>query len=82
SIIVRIDTGCISCTACTTTCPEVFLIPAGGDGAVVRGEVRRDGISSDNQAEGSPLRPVDAALADTIREAAEGCPVEVIRLAG
>jgi ferredoxin len=60
----------------------VFLIPVGGDGAVVRGEVRSDGITSDNQVEGSALRPLPPTDLDALREAAAGCPVEVIRLVG
>lgn len=75
---VWIDDGCIVCNACETTCPEVFHVTE--DTCVIRGEVRVDGKKDSNLAEQTPLTgTVGADLADQIIEAAEGCPVEVIK---
>lgn len=80
--IIRIESGCICCQCCVIECPEVFAFPDDQDHAVVLGQVRADGVTSDNQNEGSPLIILDAELGERIREAAAGCPVEVFRLAG
>lgn len=77
---VWIEEGCIPCGACTHSSPTVFAITDTWDTAIVRGLARADGIDSRNEAERSPLRiGFAAAETDAIREAAEGCPVEVIR---
>lgn len=60
---VWIEPGCIVCNACEGTCPEVFLV----------------------EAESSTIRPEALNVeflrlhGKSIREAAEECPVEVIK---
>lgn len=64
---------CISCGACWADCPEFF--EEGDDGLSQVVEQYRAGGSL---AEG--LAPED--LADCVRSAAEGCPVDVIHVEG
>jgi len=46
----------------------------------IMGDVREDEISSENRSEKSPLlEGLGEALEDEIEEAADGCPVEVIK---
>jgi len=75
---VWIDEGCIVCNACETTCPEVFRVTE--ETCMILPDVREDGLETENRDEQSPLKAeVGEELADQIEEAAEGCPVEVIR---
>ncbi|HYE04956.1 MAG TPA: ferredoxin [Planctomycetota bacterium] len=75
---VWIEEGCIVCNACETTCPEVFNVTE--DSCNIRAEVRVDGAQTTNLTERSELAGAYGAdLADQIEEAAEGCPVEVIK---
>ena len=75
---VWIDQGCICCQACVGYAPEVFAFP--DDTAVVLGEARCDGVTSRNADERSRLNAVGLEYEDLIREAAAGCPVEIIHL--
>ena len=61
---IWIEDGCISCNLCEDLCPEVFEVPAGGECAV-----RKDA--------GPHL--VDPDMDESIREASDSCPVEVIQ---
>ncbi len=75
---VWIEEGCIVCNACETTCPEVFHVTE--DTCTILPDVREDGKETENREEMSPLKAgVGEELADQIEEAAEGCPVEVIK---
>lgn len=75
---VWIEEGCIVCNACETTCPEVFSVTE--ETCKIRGEVRVDGQTTENLAEKTALSgAIGTELADQIQEAAEGCPVEVIK---
>jgi ferredoxin len=75
---VWIEEGCIVCNACETACPEVFHVTE--DSCHVRAEVRTDGTNSTNLETKTPLAGATGAdLEDQIVEAAEGCPVEVIK---
>jgi len=75
---VWIEEGCIVCNACETTCPEVFNVTE--DSCHIRAESRVDGKQTTNLSERSELKPdLQESLADQIEEAAEGCPVEVIK---
>ena len=75
---VWIEEGCIVCNACETTCPEVFNVTE--DSCHIRAEVRADGQVNTNLSEKSLLAgTIGTDLADQIEEAAEGCPVEVIK---
>lgn len=77
---VWIEEGCICCHHCTGTAPDVFAIP--DDTAVVIGDTRRDGKTSRNHDERSFLNAVGLEYEEVIREAAEGCPIEIIHLDG
>jgi ferredoxin len=75
---VWIEEGCIVCNACETACPEVFLVTE--ETCVIRAEVRTDGQEDENREAGSTLSgDFGEELEDQIEEAAEGCPVEVIK---
>lgn len=75
---VWIEEGCIVCNACETACPEVFLVTE--DTCMIRAEVREDGQETENRDEMSSLKEeFRDELEDSIEEAAEGCPVEVIK---
>ena len=75
---VWIEEGCIVCNACETTCPEVFNVTE--DSCHIRAEVRVDGAQDTNLTARSGLKDaIGSELADQIEEAAEGCPVEVIK---
>ena len=75
---VWIEEGCIVCNACETAAPEVFLVTE--DTCVIRAEVREDGKETENREEQSALKEeFGEELEDAIEEAAEGCPVEVIK---
>ena len=64
-IRVWIEEGCITCDACETTCPEVFEVREEDDTCVVRQEALNAEFT----------RP----LTQSIMDAAEECPTEVIR---
>jgi ferredoxin len=75
---VWIEEGCIVCNACETACPEVFHVTE--DSCQIRAEVRSDGQQDENRDAKNPLKgSLGDDLADQIEEAAEGCPVEVIK---
>jgi len=75
---VWIEEGCIVCNACETTCPEVFNVRE--DSCTIRADVRSDGVDDTNLTARSTLSGATGTeLAEQIEEAAEGCPVEVIK---
>jgi ferredoxin len=75
---VWIEEGCIVCNACETTCPEVFNVTE--DSCFIRKEVRVDGLQDTNLTPKSDLKDaIGGELEEQIIEAAEGCPVEVIK---
>jgi len=74
---VWIDEDCITCDACQDICPEVFEVT--DDSSFILAAVRTDG-NFDRNVAGSPLvGSLGAELGDIIIEAAEACPVEVIK---
>ena len=74
---VWIDEDCITCDACQDICPEVFEVT--DDSSMILAAVRTDGLFDRNEG-GSPLTgTLGAELGDIILEAAEACPVEVIK---
>ena len=74
---VWIDEDCITCDACEDICPEVFKVT--DDSSQILAAVRTDG-TFDRNVGGSPLvGSLGAELGDIIIEAAEACPVEVIK---
>ncbi len=74
---VWIDEDCITCDACQDICPEVFEVT--DDSSQILAAVRTDGVF-DRNVGGSPLvGTLGAELGDIIIEAAEACPVEVIK---
>ena len=60
---VWIEEGCIVCDACETTCPEVFDVTE--DTCLIRPEAMEQDFTK--------------ALTGTIEDAAEECPVDVIK---
>ena len=77
---VWIEPGCIRCSACVYSAPQIFRVPANAD-AVVQGRARADGVDSQNVGERALLLAACAhEHGDCIREAAEGCPVGIIRI--
>jgi len=72
---VWIEEGCLPCNACEAVVPEVFAIPEAE--ALILGTARADGVTGDNRVARSPL--IIAVDRQLIEEAAEGCPVQVIR---
>jgi ferredoxin len=75
---VWIEEGCIVCNACETTCPEVFHVTE--DTCHIIGGSRVDGADSTNLSEKADLKTEAGTDLETqIIEAAEGCPVEVIK---
>jgi len=77
---VWIEPGCIRCSACVYSSPQVFALSANAD-AVIQGCARSDGIDSANRDERSPLESSCASEHDErIREAMEGCPVGIIQI--
>ena len=76
---VWIDEGCIVCNACDAECPDVFLVT--DSTCMIKADVREDGLESENRDEKSPLKAdLAATLEASIRAAASGCPVEVIKI--
>jgi succinate dehydrogenase/fumarate reductase-like Fe-S protein/flavodoxin/ferredoxin len=74
---VWIDEDCITCDACQDICPEVFQVT--DETSQILAAVRVDG-AFDRNTGGSPLvGTLGAELGDIILEAAEACPVEVIK---
>ncbi|MEK9651720.1 MAG: flavodoxin domain-containing protein [Poseidonia sp.] len=74
---VWIDEDCITCDACQDICPEVFEVT--DESSQILAAVRTDGLF-DRNVGGSPLvGTLGAELGDIIIEAAEACPVEVIK---
>ena len=74
---VWIDEDCITCDACQDICPEVFEVT--DETSQILAAVRTDGVF-DRNVGGSPLvGTLGAELGDIIIEAAEACPVEVIK---
>jgi len=76
---IWIDEGCIACSACVDVAPEIFALDA-GDGCLISGAARIDGINSANLIERSPLRP-EMALGNAIaiEDARVGCPTACIK---
>jgi ferredoxin len=75
---VWIEAGCIACHACTQAAPEVFQLES--DRAEVLAAVRCDSATCHNEDKRSPLNSHGIELLESIKEAAAGCPVDVIRL--
>ena len=74
---VWIDEDCITCDACQDICPEVFEVT--DDSSMILAAVRTDG-NFDRNVGGAPLvGDLGTELGDIIIEAAEACPVEVIK---
>lgn len=74
---VWIDEDCITCDACQDICPEVFEV--NDDSSQILAAVRIDG-KFDRNVGGSPMvGSLGADYGEMILEAAEACPVEVIK---
>ena len=74
---VWIESGCICCHACENTLSAVFTLAEGQ--AEIRADFRIDGMTSTNAHERASLNAVGLEYQESIREAAAGCPIEIIR---
>ena len=62
---VWIEEGCISCNLCEDLVSEVFQVPAGETSRTRKGHEKHLG---------------DPGIAERVQEAADSCPVEVIKV--
>lgn len=74
---VWIEEDCITCDACQDICPEVFQIT--DETSQIVAEVRVDGVFDRNTGGALLKANFGAEFADYIEEAAEACPVEIIK---
>ncbi|MEJ6715772.1 MAG: ferredoxin, partial [Euryarchaeota archaeon] len=74
---VWIDEDCITCDACQDICPEVFEIT--DESSQILAAVRTDGQFDRNTAGSLLSGTFGAEYGEMILEAAEACPVEVIK---
>ncbi len=65
--------GCIGCGACWGSCPEVFESNADDAKSQIVGKYQVQGNSGEGE--------VGENLADCVRQAADGCPMQVIAVA-
>ena len=78
--MVWIEEGCIVCDACEEAAPDVFHVQ--DDSCFIKAEVRLDGGFNTNEDSKSGLSgSIGSDLFDDIVDAAEGCPVDVIKYA-
>ena len=74
---VWIDEDCITCDACQDICPEVFEV--NDDTSKILAAVRTDGKFDRNEGGSLMAGTLGAEYGEMILEAAEACPVEVIK---
>ena len=74
---VWIDEDCITCDACQDICPEVFEVV--DDTSQILAAVRTDGKFDRNEGGSLMAGTLGAEYGEMILEAAEACPVEVIK---
>ena len=74
---VWIDEDCITCDACQDICPEVFEV--NDDTSKILAAVRTDGKFDRNEGGSLMVGSLGADYDEMILEAAEACPVEVIK---
>ena len=74
---VWIDDDCITCDACQDIAPEVFEVT--DETSQILAAVRLDGAFDRNEGKSPLTGDLGAQYADIILEAAEACPVEVIK---
>ena len=74
---VWIEDDCITCDACSDILPEVFDVT--DDSSFIIAAVREDG-NFDRNLSHSPIKSeLRAEYSDIIEEAADACPVEIIK---
>ena len=74
---VWIEEDCITCDACQDICPEVFLITE--ESSQILAAVRTDGLFDRNVGGATMSGSTGADYGEMILEAAEACPVEIIK---
>ena len=74
---VWIEEGCITCDACQEACPEVFSVQ--DDSCFIIADVRSDGKFDQNESQSPIKMEFGTELHGDIIDAAEGCPVDVIK---
>ncbi len=72
---VRLEPGCIRCSACAFAAPQVFELGNGAD-AIVKTSACAVGCGSESGEYALAL--LDGEVDERIREAADGCPVSII----
>ena len=76
--MVWVEEGCITCDACEEIAPEVFHVQE--DTSFIRAETRVDGAFDTNEDAKSGLKgTIGTELFDAIVDAADDCPVDVIK---
>lgn len=74
---VWIEEDCITCDACQDILPEVFSVT--DDTSFIIADVREDGNFDQNTGHSPIKAELRAEYSDIIEEAAEACPVEIIK---
>ena len=74
---VWIEEDCITCDACQDICPEVFIVS--DDTSKILAAVRTDGQLDRNVVGAAMSGTTGADYGEMILEAAEACPVEIIK---
>ena len=74
---VWIEEDCITCDACQDILPEVFTVT--DDTSFISAEVREDGNFDQNTGRSAIKKEFRAEYSDIIEEAADACPVEIIK---
>ena len=74
---VWIEEDCITCDACQDILPEVFTVT--DETSFISAEIREDGNFDQNTGRSAIKKEFRAEYSDIIEEAADACPVEIIK---
>ncbi|MDP6869309.1 MAG: flavodoxin domain-containing protein [Candidatus Poseidoniaceae archaeon] len=74
---VWIEEDCITCDACEDILPEVFEVT--DESSLIKSEVREDGLFDRNTGFSAIKAEFRSEFSDLIEEAADACPVEIIK---
>lgn len=77
-IKVWVEEGCTVCNECEEAAPDIFLV--NDETSVIKGDARTDGVTDRNEDAMAPLKDgLGEEWAEGIEEAAEACPVDIIK---